>query len=134
VSEFQAGRREVSPKFRRKRSAPADGIARCEFCKGKILWAFPVPNPRARSEAGRNPKPMPLDYEPSEYGRYTVYAEAPSADHPSGCVRVGELTRGQVAGWRAAGKPTYERHFRTCPKKEEWGKLGKPYGHTTIKK
>lgn len=132
--EFQAGRRpEPKPKFRR-RSAPDDGIARCSFCTEKILWAFPVPNPRARSEAGRNPKPMPLDYAPDKLGRYTVYSEAPSADHPQGCVRVGELTRGQAPGWLAAGKPTYQRHFRTCAKKEEWGKLGKPYGAATIKK
>lgn len=106
---------------RAQQRAEQDGIPRCEFCRNKIRWAFPVPSPNARSEAGRNPKPIPLDYEPDKNGRYTLY-------ETGGRTMVGELTRGQHAGWIASGKPTYQRHFRTCPKKSEWGKLGKPYG------
>jgi hypothetical protein len=103
------------------RASAADGIARCEFCSEKIRWAWPVPSPKARTEAGRNPKPIPLDHEPNPLGRYTIYNQG-------GRDMVGELTRGQHAGWLAAGKPTYQRHFRTCAKKDQWGKLGKPYG------
>lgn len=108
-----------------QKAAERDGIPRCEFCRERIRWAFPVPNPRARSESGRNPKPIPLDYEPDPLGRYTLYED-------KGRTMVGELTRGQVPGWHAAGKPTYQRHFRTCAKKDDWGKLGKPYGTRTI--
>lgn len=112
----------------------ADGIPRCEFCQGKIRWVWPTPNPKARTEQGYDGKPMPLDFEPDPNGRYTLYTEAPSRRHPQGCVRAGELTRGQVAGWRAAGKPTFQRHFKTCPKKDQWGKLGKPYGARQVQK
>jgi hypothetical protein len=106
---------------RAQQVAEQDGIPRCEFCRERIRWAFPVPSPNARSTAGRNPKPMPLDYEPDPDGRYTLYVQGEK-------LMVGELKRGQAAGWREAGKPTYQRHFRTCVKKDEWGKLGKPYG------
>lgn len=102
-----------------------DGIARCEFCENKIRWAWPVPSPKARSEAGRNPKPVPLDYEPDSSGRYTLYDDG-------GRSMMGELTRGQAVGWRDAGKDTYQRHFRTCANKSDWGKLGKPYGTRDI--
>lgn len=104
-----------------ERTAERDGIPRCEFCRAKIVWAHPVPSPNARSAAGRNPKPMPMDYEPSTEGRYTLYQD-------SGRLMVGELTRGQAIGWREAGKPTYQRHYRTCVRKDDWGQLGKPYG------
>jgi hypothetical protein len=106
---------------RAQQRAEEDGIPRCAFCREKIRWAFPVPSPNARTEKGRNPPPIPLDYEPDANGRYTIY-------ETGGRTMVGELTRGQHAGWLAAKKPTYQRHFRTCIKKAEWGKLGKPYG------
>jgi len=111
----------VTKPTRAQKHAELDGIPRCEFCRERIRWAFPVPSPKARSEAGKKPKPIPLDYEPDPLGRYTLYDEG-------GRSMVGELTRGQHRGWLEAGKPTYQRHFRTCVKKDEWGKLGKPYG------
>jgi hypothetical protein len=97
--------------------AERDGIGRCTFCRERVLWAYPVPNPRARTDAGRFPKPMPLNYEPDPRGRFVLYRDGEDD-------MVGELTRGQVAGWRAAGKPTYQRHYATWPKKAEWGKRG----------
>jgi len=125
--EFVGGQKPFRRPARRKTEAD-DGIARCKHCLEKIIWAYPVPSPNARSAAGLNPKPMPLNYEPDlTVGLYTLYNEAPSRDHPRGCVRTGKLARGQVAGYRASGKPTYERHFKTCPKKEDWGRQGKAY-------
>jgi len=136
--EYQHGkqaqqRRDFGREQRRRRPRPEDdGIARCEFCRAKITWAYPVPSVNARSDAGRDPKPMPMDYEPDPLGAYTLYQEKPSQRHPTGCLRAGQLSRGQLTGWRAAGKPTYQRHFKTCPKKGDWGKLGKPYGQRQV--
>jgi hypothetical protein len=77
---------------------------------------------------------MPLDYEPDPLGLFTLYPEQPSGKWPRGRWRVGELRRNQVPGWHAAGKDTFQRHFKTCPKKNDWGKPGKPYGSRTVHK
>lgn len=106
----------------RKRETPAqgDGVARCEFCAAKILWAYPTPSTKGRG-AKTPPKPKPLDYEADDSGLFTIYEQG-------GKVFYGELTKGQAPGYRAAGNETYQAHFQTCVKAHEWGKLGKPYG------
>lgn len=117
------GRVPVS-QARRKREPPAhgDGIARCEFCHEKIIWAYPTPSTKARG--GAKPlKPKPFDYEADDAGRYTLYL-----DGDGKTMRYGELTKGQAPGYRAAGNETFQAHFQTCVKAGEWGKLGKPYG------
>lgn len=106
---------------RRKQETPeTDGIARCEFCKAKILWAFPTPSTKGRG-AKTPPKPKPLDYDADDNGLFTIYEKGDRLFY-------GELTKGQAPGYRAAGNETYQAHFKSCVKAHEWGKLGKPYG------
>ena len=104
----------------------------CEFCRQPIVWAFPVARPGTKAEA--DPRPMPLDAEPTDQGRRTLYRETPTAEWPQGRPRTGELSRGQAPGYRAGGGLTYQQHFKTCPKKDQWGKAGKRYGSRQVQK
>lgn len=105
----------------------------CEHCRAPIIWAYPVEKRGTKAEA--NPRPMPLDAEPDAHGLRTLYAERPSAAHPRGRWRTGELRRGtQADAYRATGELTYMRHFQTCPKKDQWGKPGKRYNSREVAK
>lgn len=110
-----------------------DGQPRCEFCRGLIIWAFPVARRGTKAEA--DPRPMPLDAEPDPRGLRTLYREAPTQQWPQGRPRTGELRRGsQADAYRASGQKTYQQHFKTCPKNHEWGKAGKRYGSRQVQK
>lgn len=97
-----------------------------------ILWAYPVAARGTKAE--REPKPMPLDAEPTESGLRTFYREPPTRQHPQGRPRTGLLTKGQAPGYRAGGGKTYQQHYKTCPKSHEWGKPGKRYGSRSVTK
>ncbi len=88
---------------------PAPVESRCEFCRNKILWAQWMPNPRARTERG--PQYVPIDPEPSDHQFARLALTPREGDRPL----VGEMTVGQTAGWRGAGKPVYIQHAKTCP-------------------
>lgn len=102
-------------------------LARCEFCHGPIVWAREVDNPRARTPEGKIGKLVPIDPEPSTDPRANLALSAPSEGYVPGVTapgdysqpRVGELSHGQLAGYRAAGKPTMIRHVRTCTHADE---------------
>lgn len=72
----------------------------CEWCSQGILLAV---GPRGGT--------VPLDPEPSPRGTMILLGEA-----------AGTLTRGQVEGMRAAGKPLYQHHRHSCPRAREWAK------------
>lgn len=110
----------------------SDGQPLCEFCREPIIWAFPVAKHGTKAEA--DPRPMPLDLEPTELGLRTLYREAPSRDWPQGRPRTGVLTKGQAPGYRASGQKTYQQHFKTCIKSNDWGKAGKRYGSRQVQK
>jgi hypothetical protein len=122
------GERRSRP-VRRRRD---DGQPRCEFCREPIIWAYPVARRGTKAEA--HPRPMPLDAEPTEHGLRTLYREPPTSAWPQGRPRTGVLTKGQAAGWRASGKPTYQQHYKTCVKSMDWGKAGKRYGSREVQK
>lgn len=82
--------------------------SRCEFCRSKILWAQWMPNPNARTVKG--PQFVPIDPEPSDDQRARLAMTERTGDRPL----VGEMTRGQAVGWRAAGKGVYIQHAKTC--------------------
>jgi hypothetical protein len=111
-----------------------DGRPACEFCRKPIVWAFPVAARGTKAEA--NPKPMPLNFEPSESPQAlrTLYREAPTERWPNGRPRTGLLKAAQAVAYRAAGNKTYVQHFKTCVKKDQWGKAGKSYGSRDVSK
>ena len=110
-----------------------DDRPKCEHCREPIRWAYVVE--KRGTKAALDPKPMPLDYEPDPRGLRTLYLEPPSPRWPQGRFRTGELRRGaQADAYRASGQQTYQQHYKTCAKKHEWGKPGKPYGSRQVTK
>lgn len=98
----------------------ADGmkVAPCSFCHEPIIWAQTQPNPRARTAAKRaEVKLVPFDSEPDSHGKWAL---TPASD--GGRPTCGEMPYGMAAGWRAAGKPTFQRHVKTCPQVSKWPK------------
>lgn len=87
--------------------------ARCEFCRMPILWAQRMPNPRARTAKG--PEFVPIDPDPSTDQRANLALTERTGDRPL----VGEMTRGQITGWRAAGKHVFIAHAKTCVNAKE---------------
>ena len=92
-------------------------LARCEFCGGDIAWVRELDNPKARTPEGKIGTLVPIDPEPSTDPRATLAVSAPSGKHPQH--RIGEMNPNQAAGYRAAGKPTYIRHVKTCVKADD---------------
>lgn len=92
------------------RPKPVKVEARCEFCRERITWAEWMPNPRARTVKG--PQYVPIDYEPSDDQRARLALTARPGDRPL----VGTMSVGQTSGWRAAGKPVFIEHAKTCVK------------------
>lgn len=87
--------------------------SRCEFCRQRILWAQWMPNPKARTVKG--PEFVPIDPEPSTDQRARLALTERTGDRPL----VGAMTIGQVSGWRAAGRPVYIQHAKTCTRAKD---------------
>lgn len=108
-----------------KTPAPrADGVRLelCSYCGELIIWAETMPNPRARTKLDETKK-IPFDAEPDDHGRWAL---TPRAGKPPTC---GEMAPGMAAGYRAAGKPTYQKHVKSCTQLSKWPKgqyLAKP--------
>lgn len=91
----------------------------CKFCKEPIVWAETQPNRNARTPEKRaEVKLVPMDAEPVDFGVIILTAN-PNGGRPL----YGEMpTRNAAAGWRAAGKKTYQKHVKTCTQVIKWPK------------
>lgn len=106
---------------RREAPAPVNSegyrLAQCEFCRGPILWAREMDNPKARTPEGVAGKLVPIDPEPTTDQRAVLALSPPSGKHPQ--PRVGTMRTGQAAGYRAAGGQTYLQHVKSCTKADD---------------
>lgn len=91
-------------------------ITVCKFCREPIIWAETMPNPNARSAAGRETHLVPFDAEPSRYGNWALT--------PRGSLRpqCGEMKNAKADAYRAFGKHTFQRHVKTCTQVGKWPK------------
>jgi hypothetical protein len=83
------------------------------------VWAETQPNRNARTPEKRaETKLVPMDAEPVDFGVIILTAN-PNGGRPL----YGEMpTRNAAAGWRAAGKKTYQKHVKTCTQVIKWPK------------
>lgn len=92
-------------------------VTTCEFCTEAIIWAETAPNPGARTAAKRHEtKRIPFDAEADDHGRWALTPRP--GRHPL----CGEMRPGVAAGYRSAGKRTFQRHVKTCTKVKLWPK------------
>lgn len=124
------GFRVLKPAATRARRAPAPKagvkqvtlssqglpVAKCEFCSAPIVWAETHPNPNARTAAGREPKLVPIDAEPTTDNRARLVVTT-NKDWPR--PRVGEMTYNAMRGYIERGGLVYVQHVKTCTKADD---------------
>ncbi|WP_213573302.1 hypothetical protein [Rhodococcus sp. USK13] len=76
----------------------------CRSCRAPIVWA-----------KTQQPKPIPLDPEPSENGNVATYLV-------DGVLHANVILKAQRAALNAAGRPLYLAHFVSCPHASDWRK------------
>jgi hypothetical protein len=89
-------------------------VTECNFCHGAIIWAETIPNPNARTV--KEPERIPFDAEDDSHGRWALTPRA--GKHPL----CGEMKSTKADAYRAAGRRTFQRHVKTCPKVADWPK------------